>query len=164
MTLARNLIFGALAGTAATYLMTQFQNRSQGNRNEGEKEGPEAGKKEEPATTIVAERIYSKVRHSELPDDKKESAGQLVHYTFGAVMGAGFGILADALPQNPISRGLLYGSMVWLFADEIGNAVAKLSPPPWKVDSATHAYAWFSHLIYGAALSGIYIAENKIAA
>ncbi|MFL5813730.1 MAG: hypothetical protein ACJ763_09140 [Bdellovibrionia bacterium] len=169
MAMVRNVLFGALAGAAATVVMTQFQNRTQplmqkvkGNSS-GEKKD-ESSEEGEATTTKVADKIYSTVRHSGLPKDKKDQAGQWVHYAFGTLMGGGFGALASTLPQGAVGRGLIYGSLVWLIADEIGVSVAGLSPPPWKVDGATHAYALLSHLVYGAALSGVYSAEERIAA
>jgi hypothetical protein len=157
MALSRNLLFGALAGAAATYVMTQFQNRtsplvrkiegSSSNRNDSN---------EEPATTRVAEKIYSSVRHADLPDDQKETAGSIVHYAFGTMTGLGFGALSGLLPESIVGRGLLYGGLVWLFADEIGTVAAKLAPPPSQVSKTMHAYGLASHLVYGAALSGIF--------
>jgi hypothetical protein len=169
MALARNVLFGALAGTAATFIMTQFQSRTQPlmqkvkESSSGEKKD-ESSEKGEASTTQVAEKIFSTMRHSELPKEKKDQAGQWVHYGFGTLMGAGFGALASLRPLRSMGRGLIYGSLVWLVADEIGVPVARLSPPPWKVDGLTHAYALLSHLVYGAALSGVYSAEERIAA
>jgi uncharacterized membrane protein YagU involved in acid resistance len=153
--------------------MTQFQNRTQPlmqkvkAKQSGEKK-IESSSGSEPTTTVVAEKIYSVARHDQLPDEKKDQAGQLVHYSFGALMGAGFGALVSLLPrawvETSVGRGLIYGGLVWLVADEIGVSVAKLSPPPWKVNGLTHAYALLSHLVYGAALSGVYMAEERVAA
>lgn len=166
MALSRNLLFGALAGAAATYVMTQFQSRTSPlvQRLDKKTEGSSSNRNdsnEEPATTRVAEKIYSNVRHSELPEDQKETAGSIVHYAFGTVTGLGFGALSGLLPNAPIARGLLYGGLVWLFADEIGTVIAKVAPPPWKVSKTMHGYALASHLVYGAALSGIFTAEEK---
>lgn len=163
MVFSRNLLFGALAGAAATYVMTQFQSQtsplvrklegSSSNRNDSN---------EEPATTRVAEKIYSIVRHSELPEDQKETAGSMVHYAFGIVTGLGFAALSGLLPRSLVGRGLIYGGLVWLFADEIGTVAAKLAPPPWQVSKSMHAYGLASHLVYGAALSGLFTIEEKV--
>jgi hypothetical protein len=153
--------------------MTQFQSRTQPlvqkvkNKSSNERkkeENSSSSSNDEPATARVAEKVYSAVRHAELPEEKKDQAGQLVHYGFGTLMGMSFGALATVLPKRPIARGLLFGSLVWLLADEIGVPASKLSPPPWKVNGATHAYGWISHLVYGAALSGLFKAEEAIAA
>lgn len=166
MSISRNLLFGAVAGAAATYVMTQFQNKASPLVQKLEKRSPSESSSEshsEPATTRIAEKVYSSIRHSELSENQKERAGSLAHYTFGIVMGSGFGALSGWLPKTPFGRGILYGSLVWLFADEIGTAAAKLAPPPWKVSKSLHAYALVSHLVYGAALSGIYTAEERMA-
>lgn len=168
MSISRNLLFGAVAGAAATYVMTQFQNKASPFVQKLEKNSPSESHSE-PATTRIAEKVYSSLRHSELPENQKERAGTLAHYTFGIVMGLGFGALSGWLPslpsllKMPFGRGILFGSLVWLFADELGTAAAKLAPPPWKVSKSLHAYALVSHLVYGVALSGIYTAEERMA-
>lgn len=83
--------------------------------------------------------------------------GSLVHYGFGAAAGLAY---AAALQKAPPSarrwltsgRGLLYGTIVWLLADEIGLPMTGLAPTPRQTPARLHAYALAGHLAYGLAL------------
>ena len=47
---------------------------------------------------------------------------------------------------------MLYGTLVWLMADEIGLPLTRLAPTPRETPLRLHAYALAGHLAYGLAL------------
>ena len=83
--------------------------------------------------------------------------GSLIHFAFGAAAGATYAALLATAPP-PVARvlrsgrGLTYGVLVWLLADEIGVPLAGIAPPPHRTPPRLHAYALAGHLAYGLAL------------
>ena len=155
----KGIVAGAVAGLAATYVMTKFQSSfsklaKQDEENQSEDQG-------DPSTVKVADKISTVVRGQHLPDDQKETAGNVVHYGFGTLMGAAYGALAEYAPITRSGFGSAFGSALFVGADEIGVPLAGLSKPPQETPARLHLYAWASHLVYGAALEGTRLATRK---
>jgi uncharacterized membrane protein YagU involved in acid resistance len=98
----------------------------------------------------TAQAISETATGDQLTKEEKKWAGPSVHYGTGAVFGAIYGLLAATVPAMTSGRGLVYGSAVWLVADEIGVPAAGLSGPPTETPASGHANALASHLVYGA--------------
>ncbi len=119
--------------------------------------------KQEPATALTAEMISESVLGSPLPPQKKKMAEPLVHYAFGALVGALYGGLATASPAITRGAGMLYGAAVWLLADEVAVPAFGLSKPPTEVSPAKHIEALGAHLVYGLTTEGVRRAGMKFA-
>jgi hypothetical protein len=120
--------------------------------------GPETRERERlaqgdlpPATVRVAERAAALAGRS-LPADRRDAAGEVVHYGTGAAFGALFGVLAPRLPLPVVAAGALYGAAVWVVSDETLVPALGLSRRPWDYPASTHAKALASHLVYGTAM------------
>jgi putative membrane protein len=87
--------------------------------------------------------------HRELSDDKKDVAGNAVHYAMGAAASAVYGALAEETPASSMGFGTLFGSVLWLVADEIAVPGLGLSKPVSVYPPSVHASAWASHVVYG---------------
>ena len=97
----------------------------------------------------AAQAISQAVGCGQIPDSQKELAGTAVHYTFGAGMGAIYGVMASEVPAVASGFGIAYGSVVWLFSDEVAVPVLGLSPAPSKSPLSTHLSALAAHCLYG---------------
>ncbi|MHB8630635.1 MAG: DUF1440 domain-containing protein, partial [Candidatus Limnocylindria bacterium] len=100
-------------------------------------------------TVKAAERVSKKVLDAELSAELKPVAGEAVHYTTGATIGAIYGFVAEVLPPARMFHGLLMGSIVWWTADNMVLPAQKLGKKPEQVPPSRHAYALASHLVYG---------------
>lgn len=143
---------GALAGLAASWVMNQFQSlwakaAKELSTNSGT--GQESGGEGEDATVKTAEALSHKLFCHELAGEEKKWAGPVVHYSFGTLVGAVYGVLAESVPATRAGSGAVYGTIVWLVADEIGVPVFGLSKPSWEAPASSHARALASHLVYG---------------
>lgn len=49
---------------------------------------------------------------------RKKLCGNLAHHAMGAGSGAVYGAVAEVLPATTLGRGLLFGTVLWLIADE----------------------------------------------
>ena len=152
---------GLIGGLAGSLAMNLFQ-ASLAKVEDGAPNQHES-QKDEPATAKTADAVSRTVLGHSLSKQQKAQAEPWVHYLFGGLTGAAYGAAASAWPQTETGAGTVYGSAVWLFADEIGVPAAGLAKPPQEVALSTHLMALASHLVYGVTLFGVSRAIRKIA-
>lgn len=155
----KGLAAGLAGGLAATFVMTQFQELSaklekklKESQGEGGGEGETKG---DDATVKAARKISRNVFHHTLTPSEKKTAGPAVHYGFGTLTGAVYGVLAELVPTVTLGAGAPFGTAVWLGADEISVPAFGLSDPPWESPPAVHVKALAAHLVYGVAAEGV---------
>lgn len=105
-------------------------------------------------TGELSERLAEKVG-IRLSRHQKKIAGPVVHYAFGAMMGAAYGSAADRIPWLKRGRGVPFGIALWLAGDEIGLPVVGLGPKPTETPFQVHLAMLASHLVYGAVLESV---------
>jgi hypothetical protein len=163
------LLCGAFAGLVATVVMDQFQKLSAAGQKTLEKrlklaegESPweiaheqvlaeQQSAQGEGSTEKLARKIVE-ATGSALPRDKRKQAGQIVHFSFGALMGAAYGVSAEMLPEITTGAGTAFGTLLFLGADEIAVPALHLSPPATNTAPADHLQYWAAHVVYGGAL------------
>ena len=165
----RGLATGITAGIAATLIMDQFQKISTTGQKAAEKqlrlanhESAEAidrdqlqqeqqAEQQEDSTEIVARKI-AEATGKELAPEEKKKAGQAVHYAFGTLMGAVYGVAAELVPEVTTGGGTAYGTILFLAADEVAVPAFQLSPPPTDTPARDHLQHWAAHVVYGGSL------------
>ena len=153
----KGAVAGAIGGAAGAYTMELFQTwwndmekRAAPRRTaHAVKDGATDKMTDEPATVKVAERVAHKVLDTDLPDELKLAAGEAVHYTTGATIGAIYGFVAEILPPARMFNGLAMGAVVWWTADNMAVPAQGLGKKPEQTPPSKHAYALASHLVYG---------------
>jgi putative membrane protein len=151
----KGAVAGAVGGAAGAYTMELFQEWWNGAeqrlapRRQAHAAKDVAEKRDEPATVKAADRISKKVLDTEIPEQKKPAAGEAVHYSTGATIGAIYGFVAEILPPARMFNGLLMGSIVWWTADNMAVPAQGLGKKPEQTPPSKHAYALASHLVYG---------------
>lgn len=167
--IVKGALVGAAAGIAAGFLMVQFQKLwaqalpelTQRQEDEETPKHRQAAQQEDgagesdDATVKVAQRFSQGVFDHTLTDREKKIAGPAVHYGFSAATGAIYGAFAESVPLTTAGFGTLFGSVLFIGADEVAVPALKLSPPPHKVKADKHLYGLASHLVYGATLEGL---------
>lgn len=159
----KNILLGMAGGLAGAWLMNQSQGlmgKIAGAASHDSAEQPP--QQAEPATVQTAERLVEPIMGRPLPDSMKKIAEPLVHYGFGALVGALYGGLMAKAPLITLGGGTLYGAAVWLLADEIAVPALGLSGPPKQYPVSKHLQALGSHLIYGLAAEGVRRAGVKL--
>jgi putative membrane protein len=165
----RGLATGITAGIVATLIMDQFQKISAAGQKAAEKqirlahhESAEAierdqqqqeqqAEQQEDSTEIVARKI-AKAAGKDLPQEEKKKAGQAVHYAFGTLMGAVYGVAAELVPEVTTGGGTAYGTLLFLGAHEVAVPAFQLSPPPTETPTRDHLQHWAAHVVYGGSL------------
>jgi hypothetical protein len=148
--LMKGLLAGVAGGLLASFLMEQFQAAwsaaAAAMRSSEKKHG---GRKPDPATVKAANLITEKVSGHKIPSEYKPIAGEAVHYGMGATSAAAYGVLAEMAPMVTLGDGVVFGTGVWLLADEVAVPAAGLSKPAREIPLTIHLYALASHLVYG---------------
>jgi putative membrane protein len=148
----KGIVAGVAGGLLASLVMEQFQflwSKASEAINRGRETEKPKGRKADPSTVKVAQSISKGVFGKKLPKSKKRLAAEAVHYAMGAASGAIYGAAAEVLPSLTIGDGLVFGTAVWVLADEVTVPALQLSKPPTKYPASTHVYALASHLVYG---------------
>jgi len=154
----KGALAGAAAGLAGTIAMTEFQNLwskaserlSHNDNHDSSKE--QSQPEQEDATMKAAGKLAELARHS-LSRDEKKKLGPIVHYAFGAGMGALYGALVEIGPRDlrrhDLLSGLGFGSVLFAGADEVAVPTLGLSGNPSDSPMSSHLYALASHIVYG---------------
>ena len=144
----RGLAAGIAGGLIASFAMDQFQKMWSVVLPPPKSDG-------DPATVKAAERASRAAFGTPLAKDEKSTAGGIVHYLFGAGLGGAYGLLAEIRPGVTRAAGVPFGLTTATLFDEIAVPAVGLGPAPTKSPTATHAYAYASHLVFGAVTEGV---------
>ncbi len=145
-----DLVRGALAGAAATWVMGQatsylYEKESKQTRNaENEARGDKT------AYGVAAEKAAGAIG-MELSDAQRKQYGSAIHWSLGAGAGAVYGALRNRVPGVDAAGGLLFGTAFWLAIDEGANYALRLTPGPAAFPWQTHARGLAGHLVFGVA-------------
>ena len=104
---------------------------------------------EEPSTEKVASDISQTVFQKKLDRDTKKAAGTVIHYGFGTAVGALYGVLSELYPAISAGQGTLYGTAVWLGADELALPALGYTPGMHERPVNEHIYGAAAHALYG---------------
>ena len=149
MRILRGALAGAIAGLVGAYAMERFQALWSETEKQARPKQTAGAAKDEPTTVKAAERVVETVLHTELPEEVKPAAGEVVHYGMGMLSGAIYGAVAEVLPIARAGNGLVFGAVLWWLADNTAVPAIGLSKKPSAYPPSTHAYALSSHLVYG---------------
>jgi hypothetical protein len=103
-----------------------------------------------PAPAHVGKRLVEGLFRIELPPTRARLVNNVMHWAYGILNGAGYGIVAESLPSPRIRHGLPFGATVWA-SDYVILPAAKLYKPIWEYDAKTLVNDLSAHLVYGLA-------------
>jgi len=106
------------------------------------------------------EQITSRFRHGKSPLSffKRPSPPWLawvLHFAFGAGIGALYAPLAPAITEPPPLRGIAYGLTVWFTSYEGWLPAAEVLPPASRQDAGRNLMMISAHVVWGAVLDAI---------
>lgn len=151
--ITKGVLAGMAGGLAASWVMVQFQNawsKAADQFQDGERQAQDGGQSGdgEDATMKAADKLAHLAGRS-LNQEQKKKAGPVVHYVFGTLMGGLYGAAAEVTHRSGATTAALYGSGLFVAADEIAVPALGLSKSPRQYPLSTHAYGWASHVVYG---------------
>lgn len=156
---------GAIGGIVGSWAMIQFNHLIGGSDGDGgshphrrvhaspnETDGTIS---DEPASEQVASLAAEPVLGRPLGDREKKVGGSLLHYAFGAAMGAIYGAAAERDSRTIMGAGLPFGAAVWVTADELALPALGLAQRPFEYPPSRHASALGSHLVFGLTVEAV---------
>lgn len=155
--LLRHAIAGALGGIAGTLAMNYAQ-RAWTLAVDGRAPSSAAGEHDardwqerdehQNANELAAQAIAAATIKRRLTQRDLSIAAGLVHFAFGAAVGALYGGLIRHHPTRPRS-GVMLGTALWLLADEIAMPVVGLSKSTLQRPLEMHLQSFAAHIVYG---------------
>jgi hypothetical protein len=147
---ARGLVAGA-AGTVAmdTLLYTRYRRGGGTSRVEQWESSADVTSWEQaPAPALMGKRLVEGLFGIELAPARARLVNNVMHWGYGMLNGAQYGVVAESLDHPRIRYGLAFGATVWA-GDYVILPAAKLYQPIWKYDRRTLANDLSAHLVYG---------------
>jgi putative membrane protein len=159
--LAKAALVGAVASIPASRVKALSEGRLQGAAetlwppSEQEKQlvgADPTGHLENMPPAVIADRVARRLGHEPLDTASKLDVQNVIHYSFGALAGSFYGVLAEAFPSATAGTGTFAGA--GLYAASHGSTLPLLGvqEPPWRLPRAAVAWELTSHLLFGAVL------------
>jgi hypothetical protein len=108
-----------------------------------------------PAPAQVGRRVVEGVFQLKLPDHRAALVNNIVHWSFGILSGAQYGLVGGSLPRPRARYGAPFGATVWATGYAVLPA-AGLYEPIWKYDRTTLAKDLSAHLVYGLTTASVF--------
>jgi hypothetical protein len=110
---------------------------------------------EAPAPAQLAKKVSEGVLGKRIVKRQAPLITNVVHWGYGATLGAGYGLAASRLRVHPAAAGAAFGAAVW------GLAYGLLAPlgiyeAPWRYPAKTLGVDLSYHLVYGLGAAAVY--------
>jgi hypothetical protein len=148
--IAEAICMGAIAGVAATWVMTRVTTWLYAHESEQTKQRENEARGDRTAYETAAERMAA-AAGAQLDTPTRRTLGNAIHWSTGIGLAILYTGLRRRMPAVTAAKGLLYGSGVFLVMDEFLNAALGLTPGPRAFPWQAHARGLGGHLAYGLA-------------
>jgi uncharacterized membrane protein YagU involved in acid resistance len=98
---------------------------------------------------LAAQALADYLGGRRLTRNELRIAAPLMHYFFGAAVGAVYGVYAEG--RHAQTSGAGFGTIVWLGADEIAMPLLGLSHSTARRPLEMHLQSLMAHFVFGAA-------------
>ncbi len=160
--IARDMILGALAGAAATWVMGRVTSYLYERESREAREREDEAREGKTAYGVAAEKA-ARLAGKELSKDERQKYGSAIHCGLGVGAGALYGAIRGRVPGADWGNGLAFGTAFWLLIDEGANTLLGLTPPPQEFPWQAHARGTIGHLVYGLVTESIFkIADGVV--
>lgn len=112
-----------------------------------------------PAPAVVGKRLYEGLLQKELPPSSARTVNNVMHWGYGIVWGAQYGILAASSRRRRL-QGPVFGTLVFLSGYAV-LPLAKLYKPIWEYDAKVVARDWSAHLTFGTTTAAAFAALTR---
>jgi putative membrane protein len=167
--LFRRALAGAIGGLAGTLIMNYAQRawtRASGDRVPESAAGKHDARdwqerdEHQNSNELAAQTVAGWFTGRPLTREELRIAAPAIHFAFGALAGAVYGIQAGRHADQSRS-GAGFGTALWLAADEVAMPLLGLSGPATQRPASMHLQSLASHLAYGFSAELVRSAAQK---
>jgi uncharacterized membrane protein YagU involved in acid resistance len=133
-------LVGGLAGSIVIGQFVHFWGKF--TASDLEKEGMQS-------TVKAASAVSEEVLDHKLTEEEKPKAGTAVHFAFGGLAGALYGVAAAKAPNVSTAAGVPFGAAIYLGAHAAAVPALGLGQPVTRKPLKDEAGEFFGHLVYG---------------
>ncbi len=156
----RDVAAGAIAGAAATWLMSQattvLYEREDGAARERE-EHARGGETAYAAAVGTLARALS----FDIAKERRAQIGNALHWAIGIGAGVGYALARRRWPSVGSGAGIPFGLAFFLLVDEGVNAAFGFTPPPGAFPWQAHARGAAGHVVFGTTTHAIVAALTR---
>lgn len=116
---------------------------------------PEGATDAEQPTEKLAENIAGGALDTELEGGAKTAAGQAIHWGYGTLWGAVYGVAQRELQLPAPVAGALFGGLIGGVASTVVPAL-NLTPPPTEQPMAMNLFMGGINMVYGETVAVVY--------
>ena len=133
-----HLIKGAIAGLIGGLVATAAKTAA-------EKLYPPRTHGEPEPTDVAARKLGAGI----LPSTEKTVVSESIHWTFGALTGAAYGVIAELYPDVTAKNGVTFGMALMAFTHEGALPALGLSAPHAEQQPREQRSEMVTHVVYG---------------
>jgi hypothetical protein len=101
---------------------------------------------------VLADRVARRLGRGPLSRPAKLRIQNVVHYSYGALFGAAYSVLAKVFPLATAGSGTAAGTALYAAGHATALPLLHVQEPPWRLPRAALAWEFTSHLLFGLAL------------
>ncbi len=151
LTPTHHLVKGAIAGLIGGLVATAAKTAA-------EKLYPPRTHGEPDPTRVAAQKLGAGV----LPTTEKKVASESIHWAFGALTGAAYGVMAELYPAVTAKNGVTFGMALMAFAHEGALPALGLSAPPAEQEPREQRSEMVTHVVYGVVTETVRAIVRKV--
>jgi hypothetical protein len=108
-----------------------------------------------PTPAHVGKRLFEGLFRRELPNHRARLVNNVMHWGYGIVNGAAYGVFVGSLPLPKVRYGAPFGAGVWATSYVVLPATG-LYRPIWEYEGRVLAKDLGAHLVYGLATAAVF--------
>jgi len=159
---AATIVKGAVAGAAATWLMTQATTWMYEQESDDAKARENKARGDRTAYEVAAEKAAG-LAGTELSEEQRGQAGMAIHWATGIGAAIVYALLRRRTPRAAAGKGLAFGTGFYLLVDELLNPLLGLTPVPQAFPWQAHARGLGGHLAFGATTEFVLEGFDRVA-
>jgi hypothetical protein len=148
-TIAVDVLKGALAGAAATWVMQQLTSWLYEREEAGARQREDHARGGKTAFERAAEEGARRA-DVQLSDATRRRLGTAIHWATGITAGALYAVTRRRTKGVAAADGLPFGTLFFLTVDELMNPLFGFTPGPRMFPWQAHARGFAGHLAFGA--------------
>jgi hypothetical protein len=155
------MVAGMIGGAVGTWLMSEFQGAwsrvvdgfqsPSAAGHDDARDWQERHEQGRNANEMAAQAVAEHTIHRRLSRDEAKVGALLVHYAFGATVGAIYGAMVDRSRHAGVASGAAYGTAVLIGGDKVAVPLLGLADRNADYSFEANLQAFASHMVFGVA-------------